>query len=147
MVGEMRDAATIKLALEAAETGHLVLSTLHTRSAREAVSRIVGSFAPSAQDAVRHQLSMALQAVIAQTLVKTHDRKGRLLAQDILIATRAVRNLIRENRLAQIESLQQSGHRLGMQTQEQALQKLVASGLVAQEEANRHQEERFWDDE
>jgi twitching motility protein PilT len=136
-VAEMRDAASIRLALEAAQTGHLVLATLHARSAREAVTRIVSAFAPEAQEAVRCELSLALQAVLALTLVKQRDGQGRLAAHEILIATHAVRNLIRENRLAQIESLQQSGQSSGMHTLQQSLRQLLDAGLISAEEAGR----------
>lgn len=138
MIGEMRDPATIGLALEAAETGHLVLSTLHTRNARDAVARIVASAAPAAQDNLRLQLAQSLQAIISQALLKTADGQTRVLAYEILMATRAVRNLIRENRLAQLESLQQSGQQQGMHTLDQYLNQLVRTGRVSRDEANKH---------
>jgi twitching motility protein PilT len=135
LVGEMRDSATIALALEAAETGHLVLSSLHTGRACEAIMRIVGSFPAAAQETIRQQLSLSLVAIIAQVLPKTLDGQGRIAAHEILLASSAVRNLIRENRLAQIVSQIQSGRTLGMQTLEHALQQLVSEQKISRTEA------------
>ena len=143
MLGEMRDAATIKLALEAAETGHLVLSTLHTRSARNAVARIVSGMAPHAQEGILAQLALSLTAIVAQILVKSADGARRIAAHEILLATHAVRHLIRDNRMAQLESLLQSSQHLGMQTLEQDLTRLVNSGQITALEA-KGQNELYW---
>jgi len=145
MVGEMRDAATIALALEAAETGHLVLSSLHTSSARNSIARIIGSFAPEAQETIRTQLSLSLVAVIAQTLPKSIDGSRRIVAHEVLLATRAMRNLIRENRLAQIDSLIQTSQKMGMHTLDQCLQQMINSQIISVDEARRHSVERPWE--
>jgi len=144
MVGEMRDSATIALALDAAETGHLVLSTLHSRSAREAVSRLIGSFSPEGQGSVRVQLSHSLTAIIAQTLLRSAVADRRILAHEILIATDAVRHLIRDNRVDQLESVQQTGHAMGMHTLEQYLGCLVDAQRITRAEAGRHLGEKGW---
>jgi twitching motility protein PilT len=137
MLGEMRDSETIALALLAAETGHLVLSTLHARTSADAVTRILGSFPASAQEPVRHQLSLSLRAVLAQTLVATANGGPRVLVHEILVATPAIRNLIRENRLALIESQLQTGRQHGMHTLRQCLDALVSTGRVDHAEAAR----------
>lgn len=134
LIGEMRDAETIRLALTAAETGHLVLATLHTPSAPNAVTRIVDVFPGSEKDAIRVLLADSLQAVIAQTLLK-RARGGRVAAHEILIATPAIRNLIREQKIAQIYSAMQTGGAAGMQTLDMSLQALVARGDVEVETA------------
>lgn len=143
MVGEMRDAATIALVLEAAETGHLVLSSLHTNSARDAISRIVGSFPSASQDAIRIQLSLCLVAIIAQALPRSLSG-GRILAAEVLLATLAVRNLIRENRLPQLDSLMQTGQKAGMHTLQQSLQWLVQQGQISPSEAKRYADDSSW---
>ena len=120
LVGEMRDPETIGLALTAAETGHLVFGTLHTAGEKEMV---------------RSMLSESLRAVISQTLLKTRDGQGRVAAHEILISTAAVRNLIRENKIAQIGSALQTGQSHGMQTLDQSLQALVRTGVISQETA------------
>ncbi len=130
LVGEMRDLETISLALTAAETGHLVLSTLHTSSAVKAVDRIIDIFPSSQKGQIRSMMSESLEAVIAQKLIPTKDGKGRAPACEVMIATTAIRNLIREDRIFQIESVMQSGGVEGMQTLDQDLQRLVSQGTI-----------------
>lgn len=133
LVGEMRDPETIGLALTAAETGHLVFGTLHTTGAAKTVDRIIDVFPAGEKEMVRSMLSESLRAVISQTLLKTRDGKGRVAAHEILISTPAVRNLIRENKIAQIGSTLQTGQSHGMQTLDQALQSLVKRGTISLE--------------
>ena len=135
LVGEMRDPETIGLALTAAETGHLVFGTLHTTGAAKTVDRIVDVFPAGEKEMVRSMLSESLRAVISQTLLKTRDGSGRVAAHEILISTAAVRNLIRENKIAQIGSALQTGQQYGMQTLDQSLQALVRTGVISQETA------------
>ncbi|OAJ69405.1 twitching motility protein PilT [Methylobacillus sp. MM3] len=135
LVGEMRDLETIRLALTAAETGHLVFGTLHTSSAAKTVDRIVDVFPAAEKDMVRSMLSESLRAVISQTLLKTKDGNGRIAAHEIMIGTPAIRNLIRENKVAQMYSSIQTGQALGMQTLDQNLMELVRRNLVAGDEA------------
>ncbi len=135
LVGEMRDPETIGLALTAAETGHLVFGTLHTTSATKTVDRIIDVFPAGEKEMVRSMLSESLRAVIAQTLLKTKDGKGRVAAHEILIANAAIRNLIRENKIAQMNSVLQTGQSHGMQTLDQCLQDLVKRGMVSLEVA------------
>ena len=135
LVGEMRDPETIGLALTAAETGHLVFGTLHTTGAAKTVDRIVDVFPAGEKEMVRSMLSESLRAVISQTLLKTKDGNGRVAAHEIMIATPAVRNLIRENKIAQIGSALQTGQAHGMQTLDQALQALIRQGMISQEVA------------
>ena len=130
LVGEMRDLETISLALTAAETGHLVLSTLHTASAVKAVDRIIVIFPASQKGQIRSMMSESLEAVIAQKLLQTKDKKGRIPALEIMIATTAIRNLIREDRIYQIPSVMQAGGVEGMQTLDQDLQRLVSQGKI-----------------
>ncbi|MAD51432.1 MAG: type IV pilus twitching motility protein PilT [Candidatus Marinimicrobia bacterium] len=130
LVGEMRDLETISLALTAAETGHLVLSTLHTSSAVKAVDRIIDIFPSSQKGQIRSMMSESLEAVIAQKLIPTKDGKGRTPACEVMMATTAIRNLIREDRIYQIESVMQSGGVEGMQTLDQDLQRLVTQGKI-----------------
>ncbi|HEZ6263636.1 TPA: type IV pilus twitching motility protein PilT [Neisseria meningitidis] len=137
LVGEMRDLETIGLALTAAETGHLVFGTLHTTGAAKTVDRIVDVFPAGEKEMVRSMLSESLTAVISQNLLKTHDGNGRVASHEILIATPAVRNLIRENKITQINSVLQTGQASGMQTMDQSLQSLVRQGLIAPEVARR----------
>ncbi|HEZ2731739.1 TPA: type IV pilus twitching motility protein PilT [Neisseria meningitidis] len=137
LVGEMRDPETIGLALTAAETGHLVFGTLHTTSAAKTVDRIVDVFPAGEKEMVRSMLSESLTAVISQNLLKTHDGNGRVASHEILIANPAVRNLIRENKITQINSVLQTGQASGMQTMDQSLQSLVRQGLIAPEVARR----------
>ncbi|HEY0866916.1 MAG TPA: type IV pilus twitching motility protein PilT [Fimbriimonas sp.] len=135
LVGEMRDLETIHLAITAAETGHLVFATLHTVDAVQTVDRIVDVFPMFQQQQVRMQLSVNLLGVISQTLVKRSDARGRSAAFEVLVATSAVRNLIRENKTYQISSLIQTGSRAKMQTLDQSLAALVNKNLVTKEEA------------
>jgi len=136
LVGEMRDRDTIDAALTVAETGHLVLSTLHTGSAVQTLSRIVDVFPPHQQAQVRAQLSLVLQAVVAQQLVRRRDGAGRVLAGEVLLATPAVRNLLRDEKTHQVYSQMQVGQAgTGMQTMSRALVALVERGVVARDEA------------
>ena len=130
LVGEMRDLETISLALTAAETGHLVLSTLHTSSAVKTIDRIIDIFPPGQKGQIRSMLSESLEAVIAQKLLPTKDGKSRVPACEVMIATTAIRNLIREDRIYQIPSIIQSGGVEGMQSLDQDLQRLVTQGSI-----------------
>ena len=130
LVGEMRDLETISLALTAAETGHLVLSTLHTSSAVKTIDRIIDIFPTGQKGQIRSMLSESLEAVIAQKLLKTKDGKGRIPACEVMIANTAIRNLIREDRIYQIPSIIQSGGVDGMQSLDQDLQRLVSKGEI-----------------
>ena len=130
LVGEMRDPETIGLALTAAETGHLVFGTLHTTGAAKTVDRIVDVFPAGEKEMVRSMLSESLRAVISQTLLKTKDGSGRVAAHEIMLSTPAVRNLIRENKIAQIGSVMQTGQQHGMQTLDQCLQNLVRRNQI-----------------
>ncbi|HSP59367.1 MAG TPA: type IV pilus twitching motility protein PilT [Halomonas sp.] len=134
LVGEMRDLETIRLAMTAAETGHLVFGTLHTTSAAKTIDRIIDVFPGDEKSMVRSMLSESLQAVISQALLKRQGG-GRVAAHEILIATSAVRNLIREDKVAQIYSSIQTGGNLGMQTLDASLAKLVADNVIARDEA------------
>ncbi len=131
LVGEMRDLETIRLALSGAETGHLVFGTLHTSSAAKTIDRIVDVFPAAEKEMVRAMLSESLRAVISQTLLKTKDGSGRCAAHEIMIGTPAIRNLIRENKIAQMYSAIQTGAQLGMQTLDQNLQELVKRNVVS----------------
>jgi len=135
LVGEMRDLETIRLAMTAAETGHLVFATLHTSSAAKTVDRIIDVFPAAEKDMVRAMLSESLVAVISQTLLKTKDGQGRVAAHEIMIGTPAIRNLIRENKIAQMYSAIQTGRQLGMQTLDQNLQELVQRNIISNAEA------------
>ena len=135
LVGEMRDLETIRLALTAAETGHLVFGTLHTSSAAKTIDRIVDVFPAAEKEMVRSMLSESIRAVIAQTLLKTKDGNGRVAAHEIMIGTPAIRNLIRENKIAQMYSSIQTGQNVGMQTLDQCLQDLVRRNVVSVGEA------------
>jgi twitching motility protein PilT len=134
LVGEMRDLETIRLALTAAETGHLVFGTLHTSSAAKTIDRIVDVFPAAEKDMVRAMLSESLRAVISQTLMKRVGG-GRIAAHEIMIGTPAIRNLIREGKIAQMYSAIQTGQGQGMQTLDQCLTELVQKGVVSREEA------------
>ena len=129
LVGEMRDLDTVSLALTAAETGHLVLATLHTSSAVKTIDRIIDIFPAEQKSQVRSMVSESLQAVVAQTLLPRKD-KGRIVALEVMIATVAVRNLIRENKIYQIPSIIQAGSKVGMQSLDQHLLTLVAEGKI-----------------
>ncbi len=130
LVGELRDLETIRLALTAAETGHLVFGTLHTVSAAKTVDRIIDVFPGDEKDMVRAMLSESLQAVISQTLVKTRDGNGRIAAHEIMLGTPAIRNLIREAKVAQMYSAIQTGSSLGMQTLDASLMELVRRNRI-----------------
>jgi len=135
LVGEMRDIETIHLALEAAATGHLVFSTLHTSSAIKTIDRIIDVFPPEQQAQVRTSLSESLQAVVAQTLLKRADGKGRVAVCEVLINTFAVANLIREGKTHQILSILQTSKKIGMQTMDDALIALLSEGKISAEDA------------
>ncbi len=134
LVGEMRDLETIRLALSAAETGHLVFGTLHTSSAAKTIDRIIDVFPAAEKDMVRSMLSESLRAVIAQTLIKKIGG-GRIAAHEIMIGTPAIRNLIRENKIAQMYSAIQTGQGIGMQTLDQCLKDLVGKGQITVQDA------------
>lgn len=133
LVGELRDQETISLALTAAETGHLVFGTLHTSSAAKTIDRIIDVFPGSDKSMVRSMLSESLRAVIAQTLLK-RTGGGRVACHEVMIATPAIRNLIREDKVAQMYSIIQTGSSFGMQTMEQNARKIIAQGLVDPDE-------------
>jgi twitching motility protein PilT len=134
LVGEMRDLETISLALTAAETGHLVFGTLHTSGAPKTIDRIVDVFPAAQQNQVRSMLSESLQAVVTQALFRRRDGRGRVAGFEIMTGTPAVRNLIRENKIAQITSVMQTSRGAGMQTMESSVRDLMARNLVTQEE-------------
>lgn len=135
LVGEMRDPETIALAITAAETGHLVLATLHTNSAATTIDRIVDVFPPGQQEQIRIQLSNSIQAVICQQLLPRAGQPGRVPAVEVMIATPAIRNLIRENKAHQITSVIQTSANVGMQTMDQSLRDLYMKGWITLEEA------------
>jgi twitching motility protein PilT len=133
LVGEMRDLETIGTAITAAETGHLVFATLHTQDAPQTIDRIIDVFPPHQQQQVRVQLSTTLQGVVTQQLLQTSDGKGRVVATEVLVATAAVRNLIREGKVHQIYSVMQAGGRFGMRTMDASLAELVQAGKITHE--------------
>jgi len=135
LVGEMRDLETIAAALTAAETGHLVLATLHTPSAAQTIDRIIDSFPPHQQQQIKVQLSTVIEAVLCQTLMRRADGAGRVAAVEVMVATSAVRNLIREGKTFQIPNVIQTGSQHGMQTLDQALAGLCRANAVTAEEA------------
>jgi twitching motility protein PilT len=135
LVGEMRDLETIRLAMTAAETGHLVFGTLHTSSAAKTIDRIIDVFPAEEKEMVRAMLSESLRAVISQSLLKTKDGSGRVAAHEIMIGTPAIRNLIREAKVAQMYSAIQTGQSYGMQTLDQNLTELVKRNIVSVDEA------------
>ncbi|MGC9140798.1 MAG: type IV pilus twitching motility protein PilT [Caldimicrobium sp.] len=135
LVGEMRDRETIALAIEATLTGHLVLSTLHTISAAQTINRIIDVFPAEEQAQIRTTLSEALRAVISQTMFKRIDRPGRIVALEILIATPAVRNLIREGKIHQIPSMIQTGKKYGMMSLDDCIMDYLNKGYISPEEA------------
>jgi len=135
LIGEMRDLETIRLALTAAETGHLVFGTLHTSSAAKTIDRIVDVFPAAEKEMTRSMLSESLVAVISQTLLKKKDGTGRIAAHEIMIGTPAIRNLIRENKIAQMYSVIQTSLGQGMQTLDQCLQELIRRNLISAQEA------------
>ena len=135
LIGEMRDLESIGIALTAAETGHLVFSTLHTQTAPLTINRIVDAFAEHQRDQVRQQLTGSLQAVLSQQLIPNIKGDGRVLAMEFLIATTAVRSLIREGKEHQLYSVMQASHAAGMKTMDQTLSELFAAGKISREEA------------
>jgi twitching motility protein PilT len=135
LVGELRDLETIRLAMSAAETGHLVFATLHTSSAAKTIDRIIDVFPGDEKEMIRSMLSESLQAVISQTLCKTKDGSGRVAAHEIMLGTSAIRNLIREAKVAQMYSSIQTGNSVGMQTLDQSLADLVKRNVISSTEA------------
>ncbi|MEA2522518.1 MAG: twitching motility protein PilT [Actinomycetota bacterium] len=135
LVGEMRDLETIGTAITAAETGHLVFATLHTQDAPQTIDRIIDVFPPHQQQQVRVQLATTLQGVVTQQLVPTSDGHGRAVAVEIMVATPAIRNLIREGKVHQIYSAMQAGGRYGMQTMDMSLAALIKAGKITQQMA------------
>jgi len=135
LVGEMRDLETTSLAITAAETGHLVMATLHTNSAAKTLDRVIDIFPADARDQVRTMLSESILAILAQALIPRRDGQGRVAALELLIANTAVRNLIREGKTFQIPSIIQTSQQLGMQTLDAHLKELVGKGVITKEEA------------
>ena len=138
LVGEMRDLDTISTALTAAETGHLVFATLHTNSASQSIDRIVDVFPPYQQEQVKMQLSSVLLAILSQQLIQNKDKNGLVLATEVLLATPAVRNLIREGKTHMIPSIIQTSSTIGMQTMEQSLKDLILKGVITYEDGLRY---------
>lgn len=134
LVGEMRDRETIQLALTAAETGHLVFGTLHTSGAPNTINRIIDVFPAEQQGQVRAQLSQSLQMVVTQRLFRTLDGGGRVAAFEVMVCNHAIQNLIRENKIFQIESVMQTARGEGMMTMDHAIEQLINSGQVTQSE-------------
>jgi twitching motility protein PilT len=134
LVGELRDIETIQLALTAAETGHLVMGTLHTNSAPKTIDRIIDVFPAGDKEMVRAMLSISLEAVITQTLLKNREG-GRVAAHEIMLGTPAVRNLIREARISQLYSLIQMGGKLGMTTMKDSIYSLLNQNIITEEAA------------
>lgn len=143
LVGEMRDTETMSAALAAAETGHLVLATLHTNSAAESVNRIVDAFSAQRQPQVRTQLAAVLQGVVTQLLLPRAGATGRVAAAEVMVCTPAVRAVIRDDRVHQIQSLMQAGRKHGMQTLNDSLARLYLNGEVELEDALRHSEDPY----
>ena len=135
LVGEMRDLETIQAALTIAETGHLTFATLHTNSCAQSIDRVIDVFPPHQQSQVRAQLALVLEAVFNQLLIPRKDGRGRVLTMEILIATPAIRNMIREEKVHQIYSAMQAGQKFGMQTMNQALANMYLRGLISRQEA------------
>jgi twitching motility protein PilT len=135
LVGEMRDIETIALAITAAETGHLVFATLHTNTAAESIDRIIDVFPPGQQEQIRIQLANNIQAVISQQLLSRSGAPGRVPAVEIMVATPAIRNLIRENKTHQIPSTIQTSHQFGMVSMDQSLRDLYTKGWITLEDA------------
>jgi twitching motility protein PilT len=142
LVGEMRDLDTIDAALKIAETGHLVLATLHTRNAPQSIDRIIDVFPPHQQEQIRVLLAGTLEAVVAQLLLLKAGGSGRVLAVEIMLATSGVRNLIREGKTHQIPTLMETGGELGMQTMDRSLAMLVRRGVITAEEGLLHAADR-----
>lgn len=137
-IGEMRDLETISIAITAAETGHLVLSTLHTLGAAKTIDRIVDVFPPHQQNQIKLQLSNVIAGIVSQQLLKKNDGKGRVCAMEIMVATPAIRNLIREGKTHQIDSVIQTGKMFDMVTMDFSLEQLYMSGLISLQEATSH---------
>lgn len=135
LIGEMRDLETIELALEAASTGHLVFGTLHTQNAAKTIDRIIDVFPPNQQAKIRTTLSETLKGIVAQTLFKKIDKKGRIAALEILIVTQAISNLIREDKTFQIPSIIQTGKKFGMQSLDDSILELLEQGRITPEDA------------
>ncbi len=142
LVGEMRDLETISLALEAAETGHLVFATLHTLSASKTIDRIIEVFPAEEQAQVRTSLSESIQAIVAQTLFKRADKQGRVPALEILFGIPSVRNMIRENKTFQLPNVLQTNRNLGMQTMDDDIERLLTSRIIAPESALVHAQDK-----
>ena len=138
LVGEMRDLETIQLALTAAETGHLVFGTLHTSGAPNTINRIIDVFPAGQQSQVRAQLSQSLQMVVTQKLFKKSDGEGRVAAFEVMVCNHAVRNLIREGKIFQIESIMQTARGEGMVTMDKAIEELVSTGKISQRDSYSH---------
>jgi twitching motility protein PilT len=134
LVGELRDIETIRMALTAAETGHLVLATLHTSSAATTIDRVIDVFPPGDKDMVRMMLSTSIEGIIAQLLLRNADGKGRTAVHEILLASSAVRNLIRDHKIPQIYSLMQVGSRVGMCTMRDSVQQVLEKGIISRDE-------------
>ncbi len=137
LVGEMRDLETISMALRAAETGHLVFSTLHTNSAADTIERMINAFPAHQQAQARLQVAGTIEAVIAQTLIPTADGQSRIAAMELMLATPAIRNLIRDEKIHQIPSTIQISRKLGMQSLDQSLKDLLMEGKITREDAIR----------
>ncbi len=144
LIGEMRDLETISIALTAAETGHLVLATLHSGSAAGSIERIVDVFPTYQQRQIRIQLASCLQGIITQQLVMRSDQSGRSVAAEVLVTTPAIRSLIRENKVQQIYSAMQTGQSVGMVTMEKSLKRLYAEGVISREEFERVYDRSDW---
>ncbi len=136
LVGEMRDLETISTAISAAETGHLVLSTLHTRGAANTIDRIIDAFPPESQQQIRVQLASVVQAVISQQLIPRTDGSGMVAAVEVMLGTPAIRNMIRDSKTHHIQSAIETGTRYGMQTLDAAIDDLIQIGLIDPAEAN-----------
>lgn len=136
MVGEMRDPETISIALTAAETGHLVLSTLHTMGVAKSIDRMVDAFPPTQQNQIRSQLATVLKGIVSQQLIPRSDKQGMVAASEVMFVNNAIRNLIREGKHYQINSILQTGQDQGMQLLEHDLAKLFKTGVITEEEMN-----------
>lgn len=136
LLGEMRDLETVSLALTAAETGHLVFGTLHTNGAPSSVNRILDVFPPAQQAQARSQLSQSLRLVVTQRLIKRCDKPGRCAAFEVMVCNTAISNLIRENKIFQIEQAMQTGKNLGMMTMQDSVKDLIAKGMISREEVS-----------
>lgn len=143
LIGEMRDLETMKMAITAAETGHLVIATLHTSGAAKSIDRIIDAFPFEQQNQIRAQLSESLRAVVWQNLLKTADGKGRIAALEIMINNNAIANMIRKNKTHQIDSAIETGFKEGMQTMKKALTDLMEADLISEEEALKYMPAEF----